>query len=299
MYFPHEPVIVFHDRAYPLSVLMWHEVVNDQVEDRKIVITYCPLCNAALVFSRELDWQGKHLVLDFGTSGMLRKSDLVMWDRQTESWWQQIEGKALVGSLAGATLEMLPSQVLSYAAFRSAYPYGKVLSTQTGWNRDYGTNPYAGYDDTANHQPRLFEDAVDPRLPAMERVIALEFNNKHKAYPWSVLQEKGIIQDTFENHPVVIFYQLGTVSVLDRSEIHTSRDIGTATVFNPVVDGNPLQFTRSALGIFDQQTHSQWDITGKCISGALRGKQLSPWFYTTHFAFAYLAFFPDAIIYKP
>ncbi len=302
MYFEREPFIVVRDdgpaRAYPLSVLMWHEIVNDQLADKKIVITYCPLCNAALVFGRERPWKGKHLIMDFGTSGMLRKSDLVMWDRQTESWWQQIEGKALVGTLAGASLERIPSQVLSFQEFKSAYPDGIILSNQTGLNYKYGSNPYISYDDTGNLKPRLFDENVDPRLPAMERVIAIDIEGNRRAYPWSTIQKMGIIQETYANRDIVVFYQQGAISVLDQSIIQNSHKIGSATVFSPKIEGKLLHFVKVTDGFQDAETKSLWNISGQCVSGPYKDAQLESYFYTSHFAFAYLEFFPDTGIYK-
>ena len=172
-YFEHEPVIAIEKngsaKAYPLSVLMYHEIVNDNLGELPILVTYCPLCNAGIVFDRRLTFEGKSNLLDFGVSGMLRKSDLVMWDRQTESWWQQLMGEALVGKLAGAELTFINSQIISVSKFFEAYPKGLILSTETGHTREYGTNPYTGYDDPVNKQPRLFQEEVDTRLPAMER----------------------------------------------------------------------------------------------------------------------------------
>jgi hypothetical protein len=141
-----EPVIelVVEDdaRAYPIQILIWHEIVNDVVGGVPVAVTFCPLCNAAIAFDRRLDRQ----TLDFGTTGNLRSSDLVMYDRQTESWWQQFGGEALVGRLTGASLEQLPSRIVSWADFRREHAGGRVLSRDTGFARPYGENPYVGYD---------------------------------------------------------------------------------------------------------------------------------------------------------
>ena len=139
VYFEHEPVILIEHkgkaRAYPLNVLTYHEIVNDHIDDLYFSATYCPLCNAAIVFNRKLSFRGKTYLLDFGVSGMLRNSDLVMWDRQTESWWQQFMGEALVGELTGAKLEMLAAQIISVGEFTRAYPDGEVLSKETGFEK--------------------------------------------------------------------------------------------------------------------------------------------------------------------
>ena len=127
-----EPVIAFElngdARAYSLQILTWHEIVNDLVGDVPVAVTFCPLCNSAIVFDRRLEG----IVYDFGVSGNLRNSDLIMWDRQTESWWQQFTGEAIVGELAGKRLTFIPASIISWADFKAANPEGKVLSRDTG-----------------------------------------------------------------------------------------------------------------------------------------------------------------------
>ena len=167
-----EPVIAVsvagRTRAYPIRILVWHEIVNDRLGDRPIVVTYCPLCNSALVFDRQVGDR----TLDFGTTGKLRRSDLVMWDRQTESWWQQFDGQALVGSQVGRRLQLLPSQVLSWRDFRERHPQGSVLSQETGFRRDYGRTPYPGYERPGD-RPFLYDGPLDARLPPKERVVLI------------------------------------------------------------------------------------------------------------------------------
>ena len=140
-----EPVISLEiegaAKAYPLAILMSHEIVNDELGGIPVSVTYCPLCNTSIVFDRRVGGR----VLDFGTSGNLRNSDLVMWDRQTESWWQQITGEAIVGELTGTRLTFIPAAVVSWAQFREAYPDGQLLSRDTGFRRNYGLPPYSGY----------------------------------------------------------------------------------------------------------------------------------------------------------
>ncbi|MFB6307106.1 MAG: DUF3179 domain-containing protein, partial [Flavobacteriales bacterium] len=177
-----EPVIslAINDeaKAYPLSILTFHEVVNDQIGEKKVSVTYCPLCNASITFNRTVEHSGKEKNLDFGVSGMLRNSDLIMWDRQTESWWQQFSGKAIVGKMLGAELEMLPSMVISYEEFKKNHPNGKVLSTNTGASREYGKNPYAGYDDTTKEGLMFPVDYPDMKMPAKERLVNVDANGK-------------------------------------------------------------------------------------------------------------------------
>jgi hypothetical protein len=301
-YFEHEPVIAVEiegkAKAYPLSVLMFHEIVNDEINGVPFSATYCPLCNAALVFDRRLKFNGKEYLLDFGVSGMLRNSDLVMWDRQTESWWQQFLGEALVGKLTGAQLEIIPSMLISLAEFFETYPNGLVLSTETGHFREYGTNPYTSYDNLENEQPRLFKGKVDDRLPAMERIIDIEVDGKYKIYPQSEISKKQVLNDNFEGQPVVFFHTEKTVSVLDENSIAKSKQIGSVTVFDPRLEDKLLTFKKTKKSFVDKETNSVWSITGKCISGELEGKELRPVPHGNHFAFAWFAFHPESEIYK-
>jgi hypothetical protein len=255
------------------------------------------LCNAAIAFDRRLNFNDDQWLLDFGVSGMLRNSDLVMWDRQTESWWQQFTGEALVGELAGAQLTILSSMLISLKEFIDTYPNGLILSTETGFNMEYGTNPYTGYDDPGITQPRLFKGEVDSRLPAMERVFDVFINGKYKIYPLSLISREEVINDTFQDQHLVLFYTSKTVSVLDEREIADSRTIGSVTVFIPEVNDQLLTFKKEGGGFKDDQTGSGWTITGKCIAGKLKGEELWPITHGNHFAFAWFAFHPDSEIF--
>lgn len=197
---PKEPVILFRSngdaRAYPLQILIWHEIVNDTIGGTPAAITFCPLCNTAIAFDRRL----KDRVLDFGTTGRLRFSDLVMYDRQTESWWQQITGEAIVGSLTGERLTMLPAQIVAWETFRATFPAGRVLSRATGFPRAYGANPYVGYDDV-NSSPFLYRGPQDKRLRPMERVVAVSLGREDVAYPFSTLEKVRVVNDTVGGTP--------------------------------------------------------------------------------------------------
>src|SRR6266849_6475828 len=164
---PKEPVLALEiggdARAYPLQILMWHEIVNDTVGGKPVVVTYCPLCNSGLVYERVVDGA----TLDFGTSGKLYKSDLVMYDRQSHSLWAQMEGRAIVGQRAGARLLLVPANTIAFDDWRTAHPRGKVLSRETGHQRDYGANPYRSYDQP-DLRPFLFNGRPDTRRPPQE-----------------------------------------------------------------------------------------------------------------------------------
>lgn len=306
VYFKHEPVIALtingQTKAYPLNVLTVHEIANDTLGGTPILVTFCPLCNASVVYDRRLQHQGRERLLAFEVSGMLRHSDMVMFDRQTETWWQQLTGEALVGELAGAELAVIPSLVISVEEFFQRHPKGQILSRETGiagGEGRYGLNPYTGYD-VANGLPYdafFDQDNLDRRLPPMERVVDVESKGKRKVYPFSAISRKGVINDTFNGKHLVIFYKSGTVSVLDEKEIKKSRNIGSATLFNAVLEGRKLTFQKKGEHFKDKETGSTWDITGFGLDGPLKGKQLRVEPHSNHFAFAWLAFYPDTEIY--
>ena len=292
-----EPVIVVEigddARAYPVQILIWHEIVNDVVGGVPLAVTYCPLCNSAIAFEREQDGTE----YDFGVSGLLRNSDLVMYDRQTESWWQQFTGEAIVGELTGTVLKFVPASTVSFADFRSAHPAGLVLSRDTGFDRDYGRSPYAGYDSTSD--PFLFDGDADGRLPPAERIVAVGISGETVAYPFSVLQEQIVIEDSVGGTPIVVFFEQGTKSALDGSSIADSRDVGASGVFLPDIDGRALTFRSEDDRIVDLETGSTWSILGEATDGPLEGMELTPVVHGDHFWFAWAAFKPDTRIWTP
>ena len=204
-------------RAYPLSILMWHEMVNYIVGDKPVTVTYCPLCNAALVFDRNV--QGK--TLDFGTTGKLRKSDLVMYDRQTETWWQQFTGEAIVGAMQGAELALVPSRLESFGEFKKRHPDGKVLIPNNPRMRNYGRNPYVGYDTAA--RPFLYKGSMPEGIDPMARVVVVRTANEPAAISLSLLRE----QKSVDVSGVTLSWRPGQASALDTSEIAKGRDVGT------------------------------------------------------------------------
>ena len=294
-----EPVVALElegeARAYPLRILTSHEVVNDVVGDRSVVVSYCPLCNSAVTFDRELDGQ----VLRFGVSGLLRNSDLVMWDRQTESLWQQITGEAIVGELAGTELEFIPSPIIAWEDFRAQFPDGKVLSRDQGIFPPelYDNQPYAGYDSST--QPFLFRGTTDDRYPAMERVVAVRIDGAGKAYPFSVISEERAVNDEVAGTPIlVVFGADDTASVLDTGDVKTGRGVGVGLAFERTVGGRVLTF--DALGedrFVDRETETVWDLFGNAMEGPLAGEELTPVVNTNELWFAWAAFNADAPVY--
>jgi hypothetical protein len=220
-----------------------------------------------------------------------------MYDRQTESWWWQVSGVAIVGELTGKRLTVLPSQIISWQTFRSTHPSGKVLSKDTGHSRPYGRNPYVGYDDI-NSSPFLYTGGRDTRLKPMERVVTVSIGKEDVAYPFSVLEKAGVVHDSVGGTPIVIFHQKGTASALDRNDIADGRDIGAAAVFSPMVDGRKLTFAVRGVQFVDEQTKSAWNILGHATAGAMAGKRLEPIVHGNHFWFSWASYKPQTRVYS-
>ncbi len=297
-YTDNAPVVQFEIngdvRAYPLDILTWHEIVNDVVGGVPVAITFCPLCNTAIAFERQIGG----IIPEFGTSGLLRRSDLVMYDRITETLWQQIGGKALVGDFVGAELNLLAAPIVSWGQFKEAFPDGIVLSRDTGFVRSYGSNPYTGYDDI-NNTPFLFAGKLDKRLSPFERVVTLDLGNEFVAYPFILLEDVRAFQDTRQGREIVVFWTPGTSSALDTRAIEEGREVGATGVFVRELDGQLLDFKPNPdddQTFVDEQTGSVWNIFGKAIAGPMNGAGLEPVVHANHFWFAWAAFQPDTEI---
>jgi hypothetical protein len=293
-----EPVLALEldgdARAYPLQIMTWHELVNDTFGDRPITISYCPLCNSAVAYDRRVP--DADLVLDFGTSGSLYNSALVMYDRQTESLWSHFTAQAIVGHLAGVRLDTVPVALVSWAEFRDDHPEGLVLSRQTGFRRDYGRNPYPGYDDV-DSSPFLFDREADPRLPAQTRVVAVQGSSDSVAVVADTLRERRVVPITVDGEDLVVLLSRGTASALDSGQIPEGRDVGATGVFRPVVDGRVLQFEPDGDQRFrDTETGSTWTVLGRAVDGPLAGSRLEAVPHLDTFWFAIAAFRPETVI---
>ncbi len=299
-----EPVIALElgdeARAYPLQIMTWHEIVNDTVNGTPVAVTFCPLCNTAIAFERpRIDGE----ITTFGTSGKLINSNLLMYDRATESLWPQVTGVALTGPEKGRELTRIPVQIVSWADFAVAHPDGDVLSRDTGHDRRYGENPYPGYDDV-DSAPFLYKGEVDGRLAAVERVLGIEAGGDAVAFPYFRLRQEAqegltVIEADVGGEPVVVFWKQGTVSALDDSEIAASKDVGAASAFSPVLNGEPETFAVSAGKIIDTRTGSVWDIFGRAIEGRREGQRLKAIPATDSFWFDWAAFHPDTEVWEP
>lgn len=293
-----EPVIEYENKAYPLQILMWHEIANDLVNDIPISVTFCPLCNTALVFDRRHPDIGE---ISLGVSGKLRRSDMVMYDRTSDTFFQQFDGIGIAGDLAGTRLATLPSQVVSFGEFIAQHPDGTVLNTDTGHSRDYGANPYAGYDEVGSQDIfGVYESTGDDRLEAKERMIFIEngAEEQNTAFAITDIAAAGVINDG----TATLWSLPRAKSALDAPSIAGSRVVGGAVVYNRAVDGKRLSFTARA-GSKDQFTDTQsgsiWNREGLATQGPMKGKQLLPIQHVNVFWFAVAAFTDGLVLYKP
>ena len=219
-----EPVVVVEldgetPRAYPIRYLTWHEIVNDRIGDVPVAVTFCPLCNSAITFDTRVG--GREL--EFGVSGKLRRSDMVMYDRNTESWWQQFLGEAIIGELQGTKLTVLPTWMESWESFSTRHPDGLVMAQPAGHRRDYGRNPYTNYD--RSQTPFLYRGDPPPHgIRSLSRVVAVG----DRAWPLSRLAEAGeLVEDG-----VRLTWRAGQASALGASEISEGRDVGNVRTYD-------------------------------------------------------------------
>jgi hypothetical protein len=260
-------------RAYPLQILVWHEIVNDVVGGTPVAITYCPLCYSTAAFIRAINGTA----VQFGTSGKLYNNNLVMYDRLTKSLWSQIWGEAIAGDLKGSKLQKVPIDVIAWGEWKKLYPNTLVLSRQTGYSRPYNDDPYGAYYTTDQIWFPLSH--LDRRLPPKTVVLGLTLGVESKAYPIANLKAP------------VVTDSLGGVSIL------LWRIGGDVRFFDPVVAGAPLHFTNANGTLVDSETHSTWNYEGVAISGPLNGKSLLRYSAESAFWFAWAAFYPSTGIY--
>jgi hypothetical protein len=282
-------------RFYPIRILTLHEIVNDVISDQPVVVTYCPLCNTATAFDPTNDG----VVARFGVSGLLRNSDLVMWDDQTQSLWQQITGEAIVGELAGQRLQFFGSSMVRWADFKASFPDGRALSRDTGFNLPYGINPYQGYSGRAAPFP-FFQGEIDPRYPALERVVGVTIGEDSRAYPFSVIAQERAVNDEIAGTPVVVLWGAeDTADALDSGSITEGVAIGTGVAYERTVNGRVLTFTANGDDTFtDAETGTTWNLLGIALDGELAGSRLETATHRNEFWFAWGAFFPDAGVYE-
>ena len=276
---------------YPLQVLTWHEIVNDVVGGVPVAVTYCPLCNTGIAFDR----RHHGAVLDFGTTGRLRFSNLIMYDRRTESWWQQASGEAVAGFFAGTQLRFVPVMMLSFDEAADMWPEAAVLSRDTGFNRAYGSNPYVGYDSA--DRPFLFRPpvgggshAVNGDRSLMERVVSLEHNGESTAVAYPVLSQEQLVEFALGGARFVAIWEAGTASALDTATIADGDDVGSANIFFArTLEGEPVELLVRNGEVVDRGTGSRWNAAGRALDGPREGARLDPAPGVQHFWFSHAA----------
>ena len=262
-------------KAYPLFILVWHEIVNDIVGDVPVAVTYCPLCFTNQVFERTINGQ----VTEFGTSGKLYNSNLVMYDRNTDSQWSQAIGMAITGELTSHVLKRVPFDVAKWSDWKTLYPETLVLTTKTGHIRAYGSDPYGDY--YTDPQIIFPVENKDDRLHPKEIILGFDNGNIYKAYKLADVEEKKVIND-----------EIG-----DKKLLLVSLYPEMTRAFNRVVDGTILEFEYVDGKIIDTQTNSQWNFEGDAIEGQLMGKKLEREVFNPGFWFEWIAFHPDSLVY--
>jgi Protein of unknown function (DUF3179) len=285
-------------RAYPLQIMTWHEIVNDEIGGVPVAVTYCPLCNTGIAFERPtIDGA----LLDFGTSGKLYNSNLVMYDRQSGTYWAQATGQAIVGPYSGEQLAFVLARIVSFADWKAEHRDGMVLSRDTGYERPYGENPYAGLD--TSERPFLFAGELDGRLPATSRVLGIARAGDVVAFPYDAVSAEAIggwavVTERVAGTRIAVFWKAGTISALDTRRIVSGRDVGAIAAYRPEAGGQQLTFEATTDGIVDLETGSVWSILGRAVEGPLEGEQLLPELAIDSLWFDWAAFHPETRIFE-
>ena len=288
---PAEPVQVLRHagevRVYPLQILIWHELVNDRIGDLPVLASFCPLCNAAVAFDRRVEGE----IAEFGVTGLLRHSDMVMFDRRTESLWQQLTGEAIVGAHTGKRLAIVASQVVPFRTVAENYPDALVLGRETGHSRPYGMNPYELYEPRGRMIfPVSYKNsrAIKP----LERLLAIRTEGSTKAFIVRQLRERPVQNGGKGTSAFVVFYEPEMRTPLGARRIAESNLVGTVGVFSSIVEGRRLEFAFVDGNFVDLPTSSTWNLVGLATAGPLKGAVLDPIEHGVYYAFAWLAFEP-------
>ncbi|MCH7967221.1 MAG: DUF3179 domain-containing protein [Thaumarchaeota archaeon] len=257
-------------KAYPIFILVWHEIVNDTVGGIPVAVTYCPLCYTNQVFERVIDGQE----VEFGTSGKLYNSNLLMYDRLTESYWSQALGMAVKGELSGYKLNLVPFDVITWGDWKTLHPDTMVLTTDTGHIRSYATDPYGSY----YTEPRIMfpVEHSDDRLYPKEIIIGFNQDSIYKAYKQNDIESNIIINDLIGETPVML------ISLYSEN----------SRAFERTINGVVLDFVYADNKIFDSQTNSEWNYDGLSIFGEYEGQQLERMPIEPGFWFSWVAFHP-------
>lgn len=263
-------------KAYPLFILVWHEIVNDRFGNTSVAVTYCPLCFTTQVFDRTINDKET----EFGTSGKLYNSNLVMYDRNTDSMWSQALGKAIVGDLTGYELQKIPFDLAKWSDWKKLHPDTLVLSTDTGFSRPYDSDPYGDYytDSRIIFPVKNADDRMHPK----EIILGFDSENSLKAYKMSDIESQKIVNDVInEKNLLLVLVSPSNIRAFDRQ-----------------VDDRVLEFTLDGQNMMDLQTGSKWDFDGVAISGQLMGQHLNRIAFNPGFWFEWVAFHPTTEVYQ-
>lgn len=262
-------------KAYPLFILVWHEIVNDEVGGIPVSVTYCPLCFTNQVFERILNDQ----VVEFGTSGKLYNSNLVMYDRLTGSFWSQALGEAITGELTGQKLEIIPFDVITWGDWKKIHPETLVLTTETGHVRAYGVDPYGDY--YTDSRIIFPVENEDDRMHPKEIILGFNENNTYKAFKQNDVESEIVINDNVSDRPILL----------------VSSYSDNARAFDRMIGEQTLEFEFKDGKIIDINTQSEWSYDGMAISGELKGEQLTRLGFNPGFWFEWIAFHPDTEVF--
>ena len=266
--------------AFPLGILRRHEIVNDTLGGRAVLTTYCPLCHSAAVYDRVVAGRA----LTFGNTHALHQNDLVMFDRQTNSYWFQTAGEAVLGTLTGSRLQALPSQLAPWATWRQLHPDTLALSTDTGFGSDYSGDESSSYEALVNAgrfpSPVDADVLADTRLELAELVLGVQIGQTARAYPLDRLGTAAV-NDDIDGRAVVVF-----------SSAHGP----TGAAFDSVADGQRLTFDAEGDAYRDRETGSLWTLSGQAVAGPLEGRRLAPLPTRTAYWFSYRSAFPHVTV---
>lgn len=263
-------------RFYPFQLLGWHEVVNDQFQDKPLLVTFSPLTFTGAVFDRTVRGE----VFSFGTSGDVLNGGLVMKDMKTHSAWSQLFQTAIDGELKGEPLLPYVSRVVAWKNWKHAFPTGHVLTRDTGSVRDYTLDPYGGY---AGDQRVLFPlSHADNRLRAKELVYGVRMEQTHSAYTAADVARLSLINDVV-GQPIVVFMD---------PTIHAVR------AFSRIVDDQALTFAFKNGALVDSETHTTWTFDGRAVAGSYKNRTLDPIQIESAYWFAWSATYPDTDVYR-
>lgn len=271
--------VVYNDitKAYPVKILNWHEVINDNFAGKPVAITYCVLCRTPIAYDSK--FSGKSLT--FRVTGLLYNSNDVLVDIETRSYWQQITGQSIIGNAIGKNLTKIPVEMTTWALWKTKYPETLVMSSETGFDRDYGTDPYSGYEESGHTW--YFPKDEDSRLFAKDIVYGVASNEGSKVYVKANVTYAGVINDQFGNKKMLVLYDKG---------------LDTVKIFERVLRGSELNFEIVNDKIIDTQTKSVWNYDGVAIDGSMRTEKLKRVDATHSFWYVWAAFYPKTEIFR-